>query len=68
MKQLELTVKIEQVDNPDYPYELNVSLDGKPECSSWYRGKTVQEVLGAFCESFSDRNLKYWYLLKDKEV
>lgn len=66
MKRLELTVNIERVDDSNYPYELFVSLDDRPEYSAWYRGKTVQEVLTAFYKSFADRNLKYWYLLEDE--
>lgn len=66
MKQVELTVKIEHVDNQDYPYEMNVSLEGKPECSSWYKGKTPQELIELLYKSLGDSNLRYWHMMDDK--
>lgn len=65
MEQLELTAQIVQVDNPDYPYEMFITLDRKPAYSSWYRGKTVKDILNEFYKSLSDNNLKYWHLLED---
>ena len=66
MKQLELTVKIEQIDDSDYPYMVTVRTKNTQECSSWYRGKTIQEVMKNFYKSFGDSNLRCWYLLRDK--
>lgn len=66
MEQLELTVTLKKTDDPEYPHELFVTIDEKPDFVAWYRGKTVQETLERFYKSFTESKLKYWHLLEDK--
>ena len=66
MKELELTVKINQNDDSEYPYELNVYAKRTSEHLGWHRGKTLEETIYGLYESLSDNNLKCWYMLEDK--
>ena len=66
MKQLELTVKIEQVDDSDCPYEITVYAEDLPKNPAWFKGKTLKEAMERFINSFPDNNLRYWFKLKDK--
>ena len=65
MKQLELTVEIKQVDDPDYPYEITAHPEVPSEDSAWCRGKTLPEVMTRFFELFANENLRYWSILRD---
>lgn len=66
MKQLELNVTIKKADNLEFPYEMIVNVDGKPNSTSWYRGKTAQEVIDIFYKAFSDKQTRYWHMLEEK--
>ena len=66
MKRLELVLTLEKNDDGIYPYELTVDTKEGQSYPSWYSGKTIQEVMNRFSDSFNDENIKYLYLLESK--
>lgn len=66
MEQLELTATLKKTNDPKFPYEMTVRVDSGSDYHSWYRGETAQEVMDMFYKSFSNKQLKYWYMLVDK--
>ena len=65
MKQLELNIAIEQIQDG---YELFAKPKDTDDSMlfSWYKRKTYQEVVDSFLEGMSDHCVKYWYMLQDK--
>ena len=63
MKQLELKITISQTEDDLWEMTVVPIDTGNEMLMSYYRGTARQEVIKNFCKSFTDKNLRYWFML-----
>ena len=63
MKQLELKITIVQTEDDLWEMTVIPINTDNEMLTSYYRGSTRQEVVTHFCNSFADKNLRYWFIL-----